>query len=86
MSRDALFQLGMGSIESDATQTEEFFATRALRACMTVFVRVFRSDTYFGLTGFAVANQLCAAKRTRGNSAKALILLPTGPATHPPRA
>lgn len=86
MSRDALFQLGMGSIEPDATQTEESYATRALRACVTAFVRVFRSDTRFGLTGFAIADLLRAEKRARGNSAKALILLPTGPATHPPRA
>ncbi|MGQ3673797.1 hypothetical protein ACT6QG_15540 [Xanthobacter sp. TB0136] len=30
MSYDALFQLGMGSVQLDATQTEDFFAARAL--------------------------------------------------------
>ena len=58
MKCDALFQLGMGPVELDSTQTEDFSSARperARNACLR------RSDT---LPCFA---------RMRGNSAKALM-------------
>lgn len=84
MSYDALFQLGMGSVELDATQTEEPFAARALRACAKVLHVVCQSER-IGLAAFAVADLFRAEKRDRGNSAKTLIL-PAGPARRPSRA
>ena len=59
MKSDALFQLGMGPVELDATQTEEFSSLRPLAACNA------------NLRGSAGHPRISI--RLRGNSAKALI-------------
>lgn len=58
MSHDALFQLGMGPVELDATQTEEPFAARA---------------PIGAATAFAVPAARRHRRKLRGNSTKALI-------------
>ena len=63
MSSDALFQLGMGPVELDATQTEDHKSLWPERACGAVF----RSHLAVG----AAAPRHFV--RLRGNSAKALI-------------
>ena len=68
MSSDALFQLGMGPVELDATQTEDH---RSLRPKRTRGIS-FRSH----LAGAASAVRAVMPRlvvRLRGNSAKALI-------------
>ena len=60
MTCDGLFQLGMGPVELDATQTEEFSSLRPGRACTA------------NLRGSARPR---TTTRLRGNSAKALIPL-----------
>ena len=86
MSHDALFQLGMGSVELDVTQTEEPFATRAIKACVKVLYAVRPSERIgFTAIAFAIAELLRAEKRSRGNSAKTLIS-PAGYLTSPARA
>jgi hypothetical protein len=72
MSRDALFQLGMGSVLLNAAQEEETFATRAALARARAFC-AFRWAGRHGFAAFAVAYLLRAEKRSRGNRAKALI-------------
>ncbi|WP_173932964.1 hypothetical protein [Chelativorans sp. Marseille-P2723] len=44
MSNDALFQLGMGPVNLDATQTEETVALRALERCMNVRLAVCQDE------------------------------------------
>ncbi|WP_420963138.1 hypothetical protein [Brucella sp. IR073] len=74
MSHDALFQLGMGSVELDATQTEDSFIPRAIEACVKVPYAVRRSERIgFTVIAYAIAELLRAEKRCRGNSAKTLI-------------
>lgn len=72
MSHDALFQLRMDSVLLKATQKEEILAKRAdlTRITATCFARKGR---IFGLFASAVANLFRAEKKSRGNSAKALI-------------
>jgi len=65
MSDDAFFQSGMGSV--DAPRTEDFLARPAFRAGARI-ARLVRERTR---PGFSV--RACAARRLRGNSAKALI-------------
>ena len=67
MKSDALFQLGMGPVVLDATQTEEPSSMRPLWARNASF-----RDTVAGMTPFARLH-LRAPIRIRGNSAKALI-------------
>ncbi|KXF74842.1 hypothetical protein ATN84_21680 [Paramesorhizobium deserti] len=71
MSHDALFQLGMGSVELDATQTEEPFATRAVKACVKVLYAV-RPSERMGFTAVvcAIADLLRREKRSRGTAPK----------------
>ena len=59
MRSDALFQLGMGPVELDATQTEDFSSPRPVRAGIVDFRKS--------------AVRPCARKRLRGNSTKALL-------------
>jgi len=59
MSSDALFQLGMGPVELDATQTEDLSSLRSMRA---------RNANFRGS-----AAMLHLIGRLRGNSAKALL-------------
>jgi len=63
MNSDALFQLGMGPVELDATQTEDHRSLWPERACGAVF----RSHL---AVGTATPRHFV---RLRGNSAKALI-------------
>ncbi len=58
MKSDALFQLGMGPVELDATQTEDFSSARPERA---------RNVDFCGCAA------LPRIARHRGNSAKALM-------------
>ena len=73
MKSDALFQLGMGPVELDATQMEEAFATRVRAAAAKVFCDV-RRNVRCGSAAHAVTALFCAAGRRPGNSARALIL------------
>jgi len=84
MSYDALFQLGMGSVELDATQTEEPCAKRAMKSLVRV-LRAVRPSERIGLAAFAIADLFRAEKRERGNSAKRLIL-PMSRLSRPSRA
>ena len=72
MSHDALFQLGMGSVGLDATQTEEPFGARAAKAHATALCATDR-----GICPDAVkwppARTADKKTRERGNSAKALL-------------
>ena len=67
MMCDALFQLGMGPVVLEATQTEE---TKCMRPCKArnASLRI----AVAGMTPFA-RTMSRAYIRTRGNSAKALI-------------
>ena len=72
MSCDALFQLGMGSVLLNASQTEDNLARYAAGACAEAVDAVTQGRN-FGLVGLAVAALFRAEKKSRGNSAKALI-------------
>jgi hypothetical protein len=67
MSSDALFQLGMGPVELDATQTEDHKSLWPERARGIGF----RSQLAGAV--FAVRAVPRSSSRLRGNSAKALI-------------
>lgn len=67
MSHDALFQLGMGSVELDAPRTEEFLKTPVIGARLGVFRLVF---TRTRRNAIALVR---TAMRQRGMSAKALV-------------
>ncbi|WP_414475278.1 hypothetical protein [Microvirga sp. M2] len=72
MSRDALFQLRMDSVLLNATQTEEILAKRV------DLTRIAATDTAmtgrdFGVVALSVAGLFRAERKSRGNSAKALI-------------
>jgi len=73
MSHDALFQLGMGPVELDATQMEEAFAPRVRAAAAKVFCDV-RRNVRSETAARAVAALSCTAGKRRGNSARALIV------------
>lgn len=71
MSHDALFQLGMGSVRLNASQTEETFVARTLKQRAGAIA--------WGSSGRrallrALANRLYCQTMRRGNSAKALAL------------
>lgn len=71
MLRDALFQLGMGSVRLDATQTEETLSPRPLIG-RDIFACV--PHLAAGTGAAATAARLgAAAQKQRGNSAKARI-------------
>ena len=72
MSYDALFQLGMGSVLLNAAQTEDYFARHAAGACDETVDAATQGRNY-GLVRLAVAALFRAEKKSRGNSAKALI-------------
>jgi hypothetical protein len=78
MSHDTLFQLGVGSVLLNASQKEENLVTRALAACFGA-IRIGRPSPSPGRAGSVVAGLFRADKKSRSNSAKALIL-PTGSA------
>lgn len=72
MSHDTLFQLGMGSVQLNASQKEETFGARALNVraediCMG------SPSHRFGHAA-AVADLFRPEMKRRGNSAKALAL------------
>ena len=68
MSSDALFQLGMGPVELDATQTEDHKSLWPERARGAVF------RSHLAGAAFAVGAAMPRLfVRLRGNSAKALI-------------
>jgi hypothetical protein len=68
MSSDALFQLGMGPVELDATQTEDHKSLRPERA------RGFPFRSHVASAAFAMRAAMPRLFiRLRGNSAKALI-------------
>jgi hypothetical protein len=68
MSSDALFQLGMGPVELDATQTEDHKSPRPERTRGIPFrLRV------AGAASAVRAVMPCLFTRLRGNSAKALV-------------
>ena len=71
MSRDALFQLGMGSVVLNAAQKEELPVPCAMRAHVTRFDLLFRQDRDIGSWVPAVLNG--TANRRRGNSAQARL-------------
>lgn len=73
MSHDALFQLGMGSVLLNASQKEETFAARTLKACAEA-ICIGSPSHRFGLAAFAVADLFRPEMKRRGNSAKALTL------------
>lgn len=83
MSHDALFQLGMGPVELDATQMEESFTTRICAVAAKVFRDVHRNPCS-GRAAPELIALSCAAGRYRGNSARALMSRAV-PAPTPPR-
>lgn len=84
MSHDALFQLGMGSVLLNASQTEDIFAVRALK--LRAMLNCIGSQAYrFGLTAMAIASLFRAERKSRSNSAKRLML-PAAAAIAPSRS
>lgn len=73
MSHDALFRFGMGSVLLNASQKEEAFAPRALKACVEAVEAQFSSQR-IGLATFAVTDLFRPEMKRRANSAKALDL------------
>ncbi len=76
MSHDALFQLGMGSVGLDATQTEEPFGARAMRVHATALCATDRGicpDAALWAAMSRAARTADRKTRERGNSAKALF-------------
>jgi hypothetical protein len=72
LSRDALFQLGMGSVVLNAAQKEELFVPRAVMARATRFRSVLRHDRRgMGIAVFAASRGMTSWRR--GNSAKARL-------------
>jgi hypothetical protein len=72
MSRDALFQLGMGSVVLNAAQKEELPVPCAVRAHVTRFHLMFRQARRdIGSCVPTVLNGV--ANRRRGNSAQARL-------------
>ncbi len=72
MFHDALFQLGMGSVLLNASQKEETFVARALKACVEAFC--VSPGLRVELAATAVMDPFRPGIRRRGNSAKAPIL------------
>jgi hypothetical protein len=68
MSDDALFQLGMGSVRLNATQTEDHSSSRPNGASDIAF-----HSGEASAHSFARIGMLRLFRRSRGNSAKALI-------------
>ncbi len=71
MSYDTLFQLGMGSVLLNASQTEDALARHAA-ACVEA-IDVAMQGRELGFAELAVAALFRAEKKSRGNSAKALM-------------
>jgi len=72
MSYDTLFQLGMGSVLLNASQTEDALARHAAAACVEA-IDVALQSRNLGFAELAVAALFHAEKKSRGNSAKALM-------------
>ena len=85
MSYDALFQLGTGSGSLSTSQTEETFAARIETSCARAIARGGRQGRAFRSALLVDADHFCAAWKSGGNSAKALISH-VGPAAAPSKS